>query len=80
VYTSTFSQKHCSLGGQRAERFLSLFSHIMLVLQEYFLDTASAVGVVLDSVVVEDVREGCLDLVVVVTKLFVRGSGYVVRF
>lgn len=48
-----------------------LLPHILLVFQQDLLYTATSAGIVLHSIVVEDVRESCFDLVVVVTDLVI---------
>lgn len=65
------------LGRSCTEGFSPLPAHIMFILQEYCLHTAAAVRVVLHPVIVEDVCEGCLDLLVIITKLCVIGGEFV---
>jgi hypothetical protein len=43
----------------------SLFPHVMFVFEEYLLDTATAVWIAFYAFVVEDVCEGCFDLLLV---------------
>lgn len=56
-----------------------LFTHILLIFQQYLLHTAGSSRIVLHSVVIEDVCESCFDLVVVVADLVIRGIGGIAK-
>jgi hypothetical protein len=53
----------------------SLFPHVLLVFQQYPLQTTASTGIVLHTVVVENVCECRFDLVVVVADLVICGIG-----
>lgn len=48
-----------------------LLPHALLVFQQYLLHTTTSPRIVLHPVIVEDVREGCFDLVVIVADLVI---------
>lgn len=53
----------------------SLLPHVLLVFQQSLLHIAASAGVVLHSLVVEDVCERCFDLALVVADLGIGGIG-----
>ena len=57
------------------EGMSSLFPQVMFVFQQYLLHTAASTGVMLHSSIIENVRESCFDLVVVITDLVICDIG-----